>query len=170
VPDVFIGLAKAFVHLKGILLASSCDCVKSNSPCFCYIRSVPCAMCITPVAESLHLGGGQSTWAIGVALTVVTGGSRIYQYMTMNAFSAWTTPSASMANCASFSTMRNCLSSRCLQTQSAVVALSQRCTTFLGQGPQCIIFSALEGRRQNYELKFHESSIKKPIFKNVSTA
>ena len=28
--------------------------------------------------------------------------------------------------------------------------LNQRCTTFLGQGPQCIIFSALEGRRQNY--------------------
>jgi len=30
--------------------------------------------------------------------------------------------------------------------------IHQRCTTFLGQGPQHIIFSALEGRRQNYEL------------------
>ena len=28
--------------------------------------------------------------------------------------------------------------------------LGQRCTTFLGQGPQCIIFSALEGLNQNY--------------------
>jgi len=35
---------------------------------------------------------------------------------------------------------------------------------FLGQGPQSIIFSALEGRRQNYELNFRESSIKKPNF------
>src|SRR6218665_886699 len=31
---------------------------------------------------------------------------------------------------------------------------------FLGQGPQCIIFSALEGRRQNYEPNFRELSIK----------
>jgi len=38
----------------------------------------------------------------------------------------------------------------------------QRCTTFLGQGPQCITFSALEGRRQSYELNYRESSIKKP--------
>jgi len=37
--------------------------------------------------------------------------------------------------------------------------LEQRCTTFLGQGLQCIIFSALEGRRQNYEPNFRESSI-----------
>jgi len=29
----------------------------------------------------------------------------------------------------------------------------------LGQGPQIIIFSALEGRRQNYELNFRQSSI-----------
>src|SRR6218665_1909817 len=39
------------------------------------------------------------------------------------------------------------------------VCISQRCTTLLGQGPQCIIFSALEGRRQNYKLNFRESSI-----------
>src|SRR6218665_1274057 len=31
--------------------------------------------------------------------------------------------------------------------------LYQRCTPFLGQGPQCIILSALKGQRQNYELK-----------------
>src|SRR6218665_756223 len=37
--------------------------------------------------------------------------------------------------------------------------LEQRCTTFLGQGLQCIIFIALEGRRQNYEPNFRESSI-----------
>ena len=30
--------------------------------------------------------------------------------------------------------------------------IDQRCTTFLGQGPQHIIFSPLEGRRQNHEL------------------
>jgi len=32
--------------------------------------------------------------------------------------------------------------------------LVQRCTTFLGQGPQHIIVSALEGRRQNYGWTF----------------
>jgi len=35
--------------------------------------------------------------------------------------------------------------------------INQRCTTFLGQEPQC---SACEGQRQNYELNFRESSIK----------
>src|SRR6218665_1090777 len=30
----------------------------------------------------------------------------------------------------------------------------------MGRGPQCIIFSALEGRRKNYELNFREPSIK----------
>src|SRR6218665_1585428 len=39
----------------------------------------------------------------------------------------------------------------------------QRCNAFLGQIPQCIIFSALEGRRQNYELNCQETS-KKPTF------
>src|SRR6218665_228128 len=47
--------------------------------------------------------------------------------------------------------------------------LTQRCTTLLGKGPQCIIFSAREGRRQNYELKFQESSIKKLIFLNLTS-
>jgi len=28
-------------------------------------------------------------------------------------------------------------------------AIEHRCTTLLGQGPHCIIFNALEGRRQN---------------------
>jgi len=46
----------------------------------------------------------------------------------------------------------------CFGFQSYV--LWQRCTTFLGQGPQSIIFSALLGRRQNHELNFRESSIK----------
>ena len=40
------------------------------------------------------------------------------------------------------------------------IPLMQRWTTILGQGPQHIIFSAFEGRIQNYELNFHESSIK----------
>jgi len=39
-------------------------------------------------------------------------------------------------------------------------SVQQRCTTLLGQGPQSVIFSALEGRRQNYELYFRKSSIK----------
>ena len=39
--------------------------------------------------------------------------------------------------------------------------LEQRYTTFLDQGPQCIIFSALEDRRQNYDLNFRESSKKR---------
>src|SRR6218665_3574823 len=47
--------------------------------------------------------------------------------------------------------------------------VEQRCITFLGQGPQRIIFSALEGQRQNYELRFQESSIKKSIFKNLTS-
>jgi len=38
----------------------------------------------------------------------------------------------------------------------------QRCTNFLGKGPQCIIFSALESRKQNYELNCRESSTKIP--------
>src|SRR6218665_2830849 len=42
--------------------------------------------------------------------------------------------------------------------------LEQRRTTFLGQRPQCIIFSALKGRRQNYKLTFRESRIKKLNF------
>jgi len=33
------------------------------------------------------------------------------------------------------------------------------CATFFGQGPQHIIFSALEGQRQNYEFNFRESRI-----------
>jgi len=37
--------------------------------------------------------------------------------------------------------------------------LYQRCTTFLGQGPQCLVFNALEGRRQNYDLNFRKTSI-----------
>src|SRR6218665_1805600 len=49
------------------------------------------------------------------------------------------------------------------------VSVVQKCTTFLGQGPQHIIFNALEGQRQNYELKFQESSIKKSIFKNLTS-
>src|SRR6218665_83741 len=47
--------------------------------------------------------------------------------------------------------------------------LTQGCTTFLGQGTQRIIFSALDGQRQNYELKFRESSIKKSIFLNLTS-
>jgi len=39
--------------------------------------------------------------------------------------------------------------------------IAQRCTTFLGQGPQCITFSALEVRKQNYDLNFRKSSVKK---------
>src|SRR6218665_2258361 len=39
----------------------------------------------------------------------------------------------------------------------------QRCNAFLGQIPQCIIFSALESRRENYELNCQETS-KKPTF------
>jgi len=39
-------------------------------------------------------------------------------------------------------------------------SLKQRWTTFLGQGPQHIILSAIVGRRQNYELNFRKSSIK----------
>src|SRR6218665_214791 len=38
-------------------------------------------------------------------------------------------------------------------------SICQRCTTFLGQGPQCNLFGALEGRRQNYELNIRESSV-----------
>ena len=49
------------------------------------------------------------------------------------------------------------------------ISLHQRCTTFLGQGPHRIIFSALEGQRQNYELKFRESSIKKSTFLNLTS-
>src|SRR6218665_3015774 len=47
------------------------------------------------------------------------------------------------------------------------VKIGKRCdmsevhTTFLGQGPQCIICRALEGRRQNSELNYREPSIKK---------
>src|SRR6218665_640644 len=37
---------------------------------------------------------------------------------------------------------------------AAIYHLFQRCTAFLGQGPQCLIFSALEDRRQNYGLNF----------------
>src|SRR6218665_3022381 len=36
--------------------------------------------------------------------------------------------------------------------------LHQRCTTFLAQGAQFIILSALEGRRQNYDLNFQKLS------------
>ena len=45
--------------------------------------------------------------------------------------------------------------------------VQQRCTTFFGQEPQCMIFNALEGRRQNYELNFRKSSIKTD-FKNLT--
>jgi len=38
-------------------------------------------------------------------------------------------------------------------------AIEQRCTTFLGEGRQGIIFSAVEGQRQNYDLIF-ESRVK----------
>src|SRR6218665_933524 len=48
--------------------------------------------------------------------------------------------------------------------ESSEIVLTQGCTTYLYQGPQRIIISALEGRRQNYELNFRESSIKIPIF------
>jgi len=42
-----------------------------------------------------------------------------------------------------------------------IIAISPPyCTTFLGKGPQRIIFSALEDRNQNYKLNFRESSIK----------
>src|SRR6218665_3326209 len=37
---------------------------------------------------------------------------------------------------------------------AAIYHLFQRCTAFLGQGPQCIIFDALEGWRQSYGLNF----------------
>ena len=46
----------------------------------------------------------------------------------------------------------------------SVQCIIQRCTTFLGQGPQRIIFSAIEGRRQNYELNFRKSSINYDFF------
>jgi len=39
--------------------------------------------------------------------------------------------------------------------------LKQRRTTFLGQGPWCIIFNALKIRRQNYDLNFWESHMRK---------
>src|SRR6218665_1624349 len=38
------------------------------------------------------------------------------------------------------------------------------CTTYLDRGPLCIIFSSLEGQRQNSELNFRESSIQKQTF------
>src|SRR6218665_283003 len=41
--------------------------------------------------------------------------------------------------------------------------IDQRCTAFLAQGPQCIIFSALEDRRQNYDPNVRESSINNRI-------
>ena len=37
--------------------------------------------------------------------------------------------------------------------------LGQKGTTFLGQGPPCISFSAFEGRIQNYDPNFRESSL-----------
>jgi len=40
------------------------------------------------------------------------------------------------------------------------VLIVQRCTTFLGDGLQCIISSALEARRQNYDLNFRKWNIK----------
>src|SRR6218665_2045162 len=43
------------------------------------------------------------------------------------------------------------------------ISIAQRCTTFLVQGPQFIIFSALEGRIQNYEPNFRVSSINNRI-------
>jgi len=38
--------------------------------------------------------------------------------------------------------------------------VGQKSTTFLGQGPQCIIFSALEGQRQNYDLNVKNKKLK----------
>src|SRR6218665_581018 len=49
---------------------------------------------------------------------------------------------------------------RSMHDPSECDSLSQSCTTFLRQGPQHNIFRALEGRRQNCELNFQESSIK----------
>ena len=43
-------------------------------------------------------------------------------------------------------------------------AVLQRGTTFMNQGPQHMIFSALEGRIQNYQLNFRESSKKATRF------
>jgi len=51
-----------------------------------------------------------------------------------------------------------------LLVASIIICIGQRCTTFLGQGPQCIILSALEGQRQKHELNFRESSIEKDLF------
>ena len=44
------------------------------------------------------------------------------------------------------------------------MVVSQRCTTFLGQGPQCITFSALEGGRQSNNLNIRKSSVKNGFF------
>jgi len=40
----------------------------------------------------------------------------------------------------------------------------------MGQGPQCIIFSALEDQRQNDGLNFRESSVKNQTFFVVELA
>src|SRR6218665_1574114 len=45
----------------------------------------------------------------------------------------------------------------------------QRCTTFLGQGPQWTIFGALEGRRQGPELNFRKLSIKSEFFFDLTS-
>jgi len=38
-----------------------------------------------------------------------------------------------------------------------IYLMGQRCTTLMGQGPQCIIFGALEGRRKIYDLNLRKS-------------
>ena len=50
-------------------------------------------------------------------------------------------------------------SSRILPNHKQNGAITQRCTTFVGQGPKSIAFGAIEGRRQNYDLNLRKSSV-----------
>ena len=51
------------------------------------------------------------------------------------------------------------MTSRQAKHAASVYRVEKRGTALLGQGPQCIIFSAIDGRRQNYELNFRDLCI-----------
>ena len=65
--------------------------------------------------------------------------------------------------CNSFKTYTSLYVRKHLQVWQ-LIYIHQVCTTILGQGLLCIIFRALEGRRQNSELNFRESSIQNRLF------
>lgn len=122
-PDVCSGIARDFAHLRSIWPMR----LHQTHPSVVNIaRSAAFDLCKSHVDTRLCLSGEPPMQAIGVILTIVTGGTIIHRHMTTNALSAWTIPCASAATRLVPSyTERNCFLalSLCLQMLLSVVAL-----------------------------------------------